>query len=105
PHRLQGALHREPPAERRTPDGVGEAGSHAHALEALLVTRTDLGLEHALAERLPVTGGAPQGGRAAVEIGVLVPRHVGATPLEPRPQDRKSTRLNSSHVAISYAVF
>src|SRR5690625_6735742 len=23
----------------------------------------------------------------------------------PRPQDRKSTRLNSSHVAISYAVF
>src|SRR5437870_8972839 len=24
---------------------------------------------------------------------------------EPREQDRKSTRLNSSHVAISYAVF
>src|SRR5439155_4794346 len=28
-------------------------------------------------------------------------RHVG----EPRRRDRKSTRLNSSHVAISYAVF
>src|SRR5439155_7441423 len=26
-------------------------------------------------------------------------------PVESRPQDRKSTRLNSSHVAISYAVF
>src|SRR5207253_3594820 len=24
---------------------------------------------------------------------------------QPRPRDRKSTRLNSSHVAISYAVF
>src|SRR5699024_12442214 len=26
-------------------------------------------------------------------------------PLAPRRQDRKSTRLNSSHVSISYAVF
>src|SRR5690349_22647695 len=26
-------------------------------------------------------------------------------PLPPRPRDRKSTRLNSSHVEISYAVF
>src|SRR5438034_3772736 len=26
-------------------------------------------------------------------------------PLEPRPGDRKSTRLNSSHTVISYAVF
>src|SRR5690625_6093537 len=28
-----------------------------------------------------------------------------ATSLTPLPRDRKSTRLNSSHVAISYAVF
>src|SRR5207302_10250462 len=26
-------------------------------------------------------------------------------PARPRPEDRKSTRLNSSHVKISYAVF
>src|SRR5256885_4464009 len=26
-------------------------------------------------------------------------------PAVPRPQDRKSTRLNSSHLVISYAVF
>src|SRR5437660_3137165 len=26
-------------------------------------------------------------------------------PVSPAPEDRKSTRLNSSHVAISYAVF
>src|SRR3989442_11928350 len=31
-------------------------------------------------------------------------RRVG-DPLDPRTQDRKSTRLNSSHVRISYAVF
>src|SRR5439155_9292713 len=32
---------------------------------------------------------------------------IEAEPLRggPRPRDRKSTRLNSSHVAISYAVF
>src|SRR5690625_6054546 len=28
-----------------------------------------------------------------------------ANPRSPGPRDRKSTRLNSSHVAISYAVF
>src|SRR5258707_5951303 len=30
---------------------------------------------------------------------------VGRTPLAPPPADRKSTRLNSSHANISYAVF
>src|SRR5437660_5880128 len=29
----------------------------------------------------------------------------GMLPITLRPRDRKSTRLNSSHVAISYAVF
>src|SRR5690625_6370056 len=39
------------------------------------------------------------------------PRHpaarprTGDLPLQRLPEDRKSTRLNSSHVAISYAVF
>src|SRR5690625_5677602 len=37
------------------------------------------------------------------------PRHWSRSPLRARPRrstrDRKSTRLNSSHVAISYAVF
>src|SRR5690242_21018208 len=28
-----------------------------------------------------------------------------AQPVSPRPEDRKSTRLNSSHMSISYAVF
>src|SRR3712207_7798811 len=32
-------------------------------------------------------------------------RHVRHTPTRPAPADRKSTRLNSSHANISYAVF
>src|SRR5207249_9725991 len=33
------------------------------------------------------------------------PRPRGRAPLGAAPRDRKSTRLNSSHVSISYAVF
>src|SRR5690606_41317600 len=44
--------------------------------------------------------GAPVGLLAAAGVGVLVER--GAVEAG---QDRKSTRLNSSHVKISYAVF
>src|SRR5690606_40265040 len=43
--------------------------------------------------------GAPEGTRAPPPL--VDPRPVAA----PRPGDRKSTRLNSSHVKISYAVF
>src|SRR5690606_41840410 len=41
-----------------------------------------------------VPGGAAEAGRVA-----------GEGPGHPRVEDRKSTRLNSSHVKISYAVF
>src|SRR5436309_11942358 len=42
--------------------------------------------------------------RMAHEITGLPPYHAGEPPRSPRG-DRKSTRLNSSHVKISYAVF
>src|SRR5437773_3763133 len=35
----------------------------------------------------------------------FVARRRGRPPLTPAPGDRKSTRLNSSHITISYAVF
>src|SRR3712207_7686796 len=35
----------------------------------------------------------------------LVNGHAGGPPVPVRPRDRKSTRLNSSHANISYAVF
>src|SRR5437870_5470700 len=55
----------------------------------------------------------------SVRVEITVPASLRGTPVtgrmylfvtrhddvEPRLQDRKSTRLNSSHVAISYAVF
>src|SRR5690606_41575175 len=44
-----------------------------------------------------VRAASPRGGRGGHEA-----RHAGAAPVRP---DRKSTRLNSSHVKISYAVF
>src|SRR5439155_27160575 len=46
--------------------------------------------------RNPFTTRRPRNGRQAAKVVELSERLVG---------DRKSTRLNSSHVAISYAVF
>src|SRR5438477_8358831 len=37
--------------------------------------------------------------------GHFVQGHVDGPALLPFPEDRKSTRLNSSHMSISYAVF
>src|SRR3989442_9962180 len=39
------------------------------------------------------------------EVDVAKPGHLERFRREPPAQDRKSTRLNSSHVRISYAVF
>src|SRR5690349_24049102 len=44
--------------------------------------------------------------RAREQGAALSPRALRSHPFaEARPRDRKSTRLNSSHVEISYAVF
>src|SRR3712207_8744030 len=49
-------------------------------------------------------GGGPRaGGARSTERAHHRPR--GLAPHHPRGQDRKSTRLNSSHANISYAVF
>src|SRR3712207_6846981 len=45
-----------------------------------------------------------QGRKAAVHLGRRRPRQRARGVVE-RPEDRKSTRLNSSHANISYAVF
>src|SRR5690625_5238211 len=57
--------------------------------------------------------GAPFGDLHLVQVDLAPPSRAAAAavldPLKPgdlpAPGDRKSTRLNSSHVAISYAVF
>src|SRR5690349_23432975 len=43
--------------------------------------------------------------RRTGEIAARPERRNGGDGVQDRPQDRKSTRLNSSHVEISYAVF
>src|SRR5437773_5841157 len=97
------------PAERR----VAELGAEAelvrveggeilahHGLER--VVRRVLRLDDERAARADALGGGPQQGQgplARSEVGdaqELVGRH---------ERDRKSTRLNSSHITISYAVF
>src|SRR3712207_8102619 len=75
----------------------------------------DLDHFHVLARlREPVEDGALHapcvvGGEAQVEGFLLVSVHAErnqvSTPLRGRQLDRKSTRLNSSHANISYAVF
>src|SRR5690554_7450145 len=46
-------------------------------------------------------------GKVVLEFGcpAVEVRKAGRMPLKADPRDRKSTRLNSSHVRISYAVF
>src|SRR2546426_2492296 len=45
------------------------------------------------------------GGEGPLQQGVIALAHVCEPVLEAALQDRKSTRLNSSHLVISYAVF
>src|SRR5690625_6908238 len=68
-------------------------------------------------DRLAVGGRLPGHIQVTADVRVLLfePGHTPAVPMHlglggegfdlPRDRDRKSTRLNSSHVAISYAVF
>src|SRR5436853_5527794 len=48
--------------------------------------------------------GAVSGAQGAHGEAVLH-RSIGKSPVAPSQEDRKSTRLNSSHLGISYAVF
>src|SRR5690625_6403477 len=50
------------------------------------------------------SGASKPGAKAAPKPGAKAAPKPGGKPA-PKPTDRKSTRLNSSHVAISYAVF
>src|SRR3712207_7323275 len=55
------------------------------------------------ADLQPVTGAGVDSGACGARHQAAVPR--GASPAAVVARDRKSTRLNSSHANISYAVF
>src|SRR3712207_7673821 len=54
---------------------------------------------------LPARVDAPDGGQRAGVLADQVDAHQRVTSCSRTSQDRKSTRLNSSHANISYAVF
>src|SRR5438477_13217406 len=66
--------------------------------------RADSSVAMLLMEALAID--AQKGGRHGDDLPELRPRHPVIQNGSPRPwRDRKSTRLNSSHMSISYAVF
>src|SRR5207253_11148336 len=88
---------------------LAAAGSHrararrAHASETDAADRSE-GLRLRRIARAPAAGGTKI--VAINPLGQPVGDAVPGWTARPRPpRDRKSTRLNSSHVAISYAVF
>src|SRR5690625_4190992 len=79
-------------------DGAAHHDPDSHpALEYLSVAGANLGAV--------MRAGLAQWGFEAGEDEWLWILHDDSPPEEPALEDRKSTRLNSSHVAISYAVF
>src|SRR3712207_8582786 len=74
----------------RSPGGGAPRGGHRRGR----ARRADGQLRRAAAPPL-------QGGRQAAQLREHLPERRG----HPLPRDRKSTRLNSSHANISYAVF
>src|SRR5699024_12070377 len=66
----------------------------------------DLSMEVHEGEMIGLVGGSGSGKTTLVRSIIMLLRPAsGQVYLMDRPVDRKSTRLNSSHVSISYAVF
>src|SRR5438034_6711091 len=61
--------------------------------------------DHAADGRHGARHGQPQVDLFVVNVGIFPPRPAGQVIAVVGPGDRKSTRLNSSHTVISYAVF
>src|SRR3712207_9127269 len=82
-------------------------GTHSTLLFFFNDTATTEIYTLSLHDALPISW-RPQGLGAPPSLGPISPAHRSKHQPVPRPlasQDRKSTRLNSSHANISYAVF
>src|SRR5699024_12466372 len=92
-----------PPPPSRSPyttlfrSGGKDAGGVVHAKDHFAVLIAGVGGRLHRDEVLALLG---DGVQLVEPVG-----HVGGGGAGPQDQDRKSTRLNSSHVSISYAVF
>src|SRR5207249_7324420 len=83
---LSAALHT---VETHGPITAGQLAAHEHVQKPTMTRTIQAMLDRGLVERIP----DPLDGR------------VSWLSVTPAGRDRKSTRLNSSHVSISYAVF
>src|SRR5699024_11880779 len=84
---------------------AGRDAADARAGRAVLPGAAVCGVGPGVPQRVRRRGVAPgRGGAGAVQSGVRLP-HLRVLRAGATPRDRKSTRLNSSHVSISYAVF
>src|SRR6266568_8453807 len=92
-----------PGATTAPPDPTATAAGLAATLTRAERAIRDPGTPDA---ELPALGHAQQRAyRAVVRDPALLPTVLSLVPATLRPVDRKSTRLNSSHSSISYAVF
>src|SRR5207247_9798266 len=73
------------------------AGLRGTALETVLALRPELLVWAAYGNRIPATLIQAAAGHAVNVHASLLPRWRGAAPIAHAIQDRKSTRLNSSH--------
>src|SRR5690606_39806620 len=91
---------RRPPRSALFPYTTLFRSVHVEGLEALGLERGDVGRLAGSGEDAP-----PIGLQRARAMGADAGRRAGDDNGWPLGRDRKSTRLNSSHVKISYAVF
>src|SRR5438876_7145081 len=75
------------------------------AVPKLFAQQTAPGTPAAGASQNIPTGDAPRRGSSHTHNGIYYVSGTGANDGYPKDEDRKSTRLNSSHPSISYAVF
>src|SRR2546426_420659 len=109
PEIFLGVERRDPAVVRRTVDAVVQQGAAEQVVEASLARPVEAGeaglaLErHVVDRRLAVAGaGHADALHDVAETAPELVAHLVRARLE---RDRKSTRLNSSHLVISYAVF
>src|SRR3712207_8754358 len=81
---------------------VRSAGAHCQQVHEHLVQQGQVDLQHVQADELWVKR---VGGRVWMALALAVPARLWLGGNISPQRDRKSTRLNSSHANISYAVF
>src|SRR5437773_6252353 len=76
-----------------------------YRLDALNAVVVELFIPEAVYDDIVIAGQGKAGAREVADAGWIRRTHLTDTSSADRLSDRKSTRLNSSHITISYGVF